>query len=293
MNMQTISVTILGAGNIAELLTQQIKKRSDVSLNAVLASSETPTAGTQCVVYLPDPTEREDDTVGRILNLLKAGFNVVSTLPAAAFSNTALKAACKEGASTFHGSGGFQNCLAVRFNRAFASITRNISDIELIEELDVANLDEAEVAASAQKHFYAAGLHTLSEAVFGNANEHEKISVKGPLKREIDSTQRTNKTESAAQAVIQRNLGDHVIYDSIWTQRKSNIPLQYKLNTTSSDAIGHVTITFHQESEVNPVDHLICTGLLNAIRAASESAPGILHHDLEINHVKTDDRLAH
>lgn len=60
--------------------------------------------------------------------------------------------------------GGFQCSLINCFNRAFASITRDIRDIEMIEELDL----DANVSVDRQLPFdgyYVAGLHTLSEAI--------------------------------------------------------------------------------------------------------------------------------
>lgn len=297
MSTQAISVTVLGSGRVADLLAQRIKSRLDFNLIAVLACNEQPKARSNCVVYLPSTQELgEAKGAERIIELLKAGFNVVSTLPPEALSNVDLIGACREGKSTFHGTGGFQTSLATRFNRAFASITRNIRDIELIEELDIEDVQAAGEQAQAVEGFYDAGLRILSDAVFGTARPEENISFSGALTRHEDQTQRARKgaAESNEQLVVQRSLGQHVIYDSLWTQRTgSSTPLQYRLNTTSSDAIGHVTIAFHQEGNVSPVDHLTCAGLLNAIRAVSESAPGILRHDLEINYVKTDDRLAH
>jgi hypothetical protein len=56
--------------------------------------------------------------------------------------------------------------------------------------------------------------------------------------------------------------------------------------------VGHVTITFHGGNDVRPADHLTCVGLFEATRPVHESAPGVLRHDLEINLVKPDDRLA-
>ncbi|NPU91005.1 MAG: hypothetical protein HPY82_03760 [Gammaproteobacteria bacterium] len=325
MSTQRITVAVLGTGPVADLLAQRIQKRADLSLAAVLPSSEAPPSATDCVIYLPTSAELAAGTAAeRVTGLLRAGFDVVSTAPPAALRDAdAQKAdllgACRAGSSTFHGTGGFQSSLITRFNRAFASITRNIRDIELIEELDVEDmpahpwtspadlgfedngLDNTESQAinarvAAVEGYYDAGLHTLSEAVFGNDRADESIEFSAARARHDDNPKRgrSGAQDAPDQLIVRRTLGSHVAYDSIWTRRQgSSTPLRYRLNTTSTDAIGHVTITFNAEGEVRPADHLACSGLLDAIRPAYESAPGVLRHELEINHVKTDDRLAH
>ncbi|MBC7171896.1 MAG: hypothetical protein H5U40_05705 [Polyangiaceae bacterium] len=104
---------------------------------------------------------------------------------------------------------------------------------------------------------------------------------------------RAGKEEAPEQVVVRRTHGTRVAYDSVWTRRQgSPAPLRYRLNTTTADAVGHATITFHADPEVRPADHLTGVGLLDAIRHVHESAPGVLHHDLDIHHVKPDDRLS-
>lgn len=319
MSTPRIAVAILGTGPAADLLAQRIQKRTDLSLAAVLPTSEAPPAATDCVIYLPTSAELAAGTAAeRVTGLLRTGFDVVSTAPPAALHNADaqkadLLAACRAGSSTFHGTGGFQSSLITRFNRAFASITRNIRDVELIEELDVedvpahpwtapadAGLEDKKPQAinarvAAVEGYYDAGLHTLSEAVFGDDRAEDVIEFSAARPRHDDSPKRgrSETQEAPEQLIVRRTLGSHVAYDSIWTRRQgSSTPLRYRLNTTSADAIGHVTITFHTEGEVRPADHLACAGLLDTIRPAYESAPGVLRHDLEINHVKSDDRLA-
>lgn len=320
MSTHRITVAVLGTGPVADLLAQRIQKRADLSLVAVLPSSEAPPAATDCVIYLPTSAELVAGTAAeRVTGLLRAGFDVVSTAPPAALhgadaQKADLLGACRAGSSTFHGTGGFQSSLITRFNRAFASITRNIRDIELIEELDVEDMpahpwtspadsgleDKKPQAINARvaavEGYYDAGLHTLSEAVFGNDRADERIEFSAARARHDDNPKRgrSGAQDAPEQLIVRRTLGSHVAYDSIWTRRQSSsTPLCYRLNTTSTDAIGHVTITFHAEGDVRPADHLACSGLLDAIRPVYESAPGVLRHDLEINHVKTDDRLAH
>lgn len=340
MNPQRISVAILGSGRVADLLAQRIQARRDLSLAAVQATNDTPPADTACVVYLPTSTELVNGSAStRVIALLQAGFNVVSTAPPAALfnadptnsaptnaelTNADLLGACRAGSSTFHGSGGFQSSLATRFNRAFAAITRNIRDVELIEELDIADLpvhpwasvadsglsggagDAAGGAAAdpqavtaralAVEGYYDAGLRTLSEAVFGNPRPEDEISCTAALARRDDTPKRGRSVAQASneQLVVRRSLGAQVAYDSIWTHRQGGTtPLRYQLNTATDDASGHVTLSFHAEGDTHPADHLTCIGLLSAIRPVVESAPGVLHHDLEINHVKSDERLAH
>lgn len=313
MSTQRITVAILGSGPVAELLAQRIGQHADLKLASALASTAEPAAGTDCVLYLPTSAELETGAAAsRISALLRAGFDVISTAPPLALGATDLLGACRAGSATFHGTGGFQSSLITRFNRAFASITRNIRDVELIEELDVEEVpahpwvsctdcglaEHDPQALNARAHavegFYDAGMHTLSEAVFRDEQPNAKITFAAirPHRDELPQRGRAAAQDNAEQVVVRRALGEHVAYDSVWTQRQgSATPLRYRLNTTSDDAVGHVTITFHAESSVRPADHLTCNGLLDAIRPVHASAPGILRQDLEINHVKLNDCL--
>lgn len=314
MTTHPITIAIVGSGPVADLLAHRIGKRTDLKLGAVRTSAEAPPEDTDCVLYLPTSTELGAGTAAsRISGLLRAGFDVISTVPPVALSASDLLAACRAGSATFHGTGGFQSSLITRFNRAFASITRNIRNIELIEELEFGEsppypwlacadcgLDEHDTeklnarTANAE-HFYDAGLHTLSEAVFGNERADERITCSATHTQQNDPPQRRRPAaqQGTAQVLVQRELGSHVAYDSVWTKRQgSSTPLRYRLNTTSTDAIGHVTITFHAGSDIHPADHLACIGMLDAIAPVHASAPGVLRQDLEINHVKLNDCLA-
>ncbi|MDQ8038682.1 MAG: hypothetical protein REI12_14770 [Pedobacter sp.] len=309
--MARIPVAVLGAGPLADLLAKRVQARSDLQLAGVVATSATPPAGTHTVIYLPVSTEMAAGTSATHINeLLRAGFNVVSTLPAEALNHADVLAACREGKSTFHGSGGFQSSLATRFNRAFSTITRHIREVELVEELDVesnaahpwcscadSGIDEKNAEALQTRtaevgSYYTAGLNLLSEAVFGKVESKAAIHAAAAHVLPNVLQRPRNGVEAPAQIVVQRTLGDKVTYDSVWTKRDgSSTPLRYRFSTTSADAVGHVVITFHAQGDVRPADHLACTGLLDAIISVQESAPGILRHDLDIWQVKTDDRF--
>ncbi|MGH8492989.1 MAG: hypothetical protein ACRERR_07780 [Moraxellaceae bacterium] len=295
--MKAISIAILGTGPLADLIAKRIEARKDLHLAGVVVSTEKPPSDSACVIYLPSATEQEaGSSAARITELLRAGFNVVSTLPAEALPRADILAACKEGKSSFHGSGGFQSSLISRFNRAFASITRNIRDVELIEERDVEDggLPTSDKAQSAEAGaYYEAGLNLLSEAVFGEGKVGGDIT-RSALRTQAPASARLSphKTPAAEQLCVCRTLGEHVSYDSVWTQRTGNsAPLRYRFNTRSSDALGYVSIDFHAGNGASPTDHLAASGLLDAVHAVQESAPGILRHDLDIWQVKADDRF--
>lgn len=312
MIMKKISVAILGTGPLASLLSQRLEKSRELTLAAVSVNSEAPPTNSQCVIYLPTVAELADDTAGRrISELLRSGFNVVSTAPAETLQGIDLLAACREGKSSYHGTGGFQSTLVSRFNRAFAAITRNIRDVELTEELDVetapahpwvassdSGLDAADAQAlSAQvAHvggYYDAGLRLLSDAVFGDADKSTAVSANAArTERTAAQKLRAKAAHDAEQICVCRNLGNKVAYDSVWTKRSGgSTPLRYRFSTRSADAVGHVSINFHADNGVRPADHLAASGLLDAIAAVVKSAPGILRHDLDIWQVKSDDRF--
>lgn len=74
----------------------------------------------------------------------------------------------------------------------------------------------------------------------------------------------------------------------------TDVPLRWRLRTDSDDARGNTSFTFHagdSPDAVHPAVHLACRGILVAIAPVRASAPGILHHDLGIDHVRTDHRL--
>lgn len=309
--MERISVAILGSGRIVQLLSQRISSRHDLHLIGVAAIDQEPSADARCVIHLPSSEDMGSGNINpRICSLLRAGFNVVSTVPPEALDKAAILAAAREGGSTFHGSGGFQTRLTTRFNRAFASITRNLSKVELVEELDIGDetaypwpspvetgLDDTDPQLLASRAglvraFYEAGLHALADAAFADTQAEQPITEEVYRRQPDHGPARTGKTRPDDQLRVMRALGSSVTYDSEWTRNSaSDTPLRYRLTTTSSDAIGHVTITFQQGGDIHPADHLTCSGLLDALRPVVASAPGILHHDLDIYHVKADDRL--
>jgi len=308
-----ITVAVLGTGPVADLVARRVEARPDLALAGSTPSTEAPPAGTACVVYLPTCAELASGAATeRVVGLLRAGFDVVSTAPAAALSPPDLIHACQEGASSFHGTGGFQSSLAVRFNRAFASITRDVRRVELLEELDVEDppahpwtvpadlgLEDADPQAvtgraATLEGYYDAALRTLSDAVFGDTHADEEIVFSAARAHRGDALQRQSaRAEATAEpVVVRRDLGAHAAYDSVWTKREgSTAPLRYQLKTETGDAVGRVTLTFHAEGAVRPADHLTSVGLLDAIVAVHRSAPGILHHDLDIYHVAPDERL--
>lgn len=74
----------------------------------------------------------------------------------------------------------------------------------------------------------------------------------------------------------------------------TDAPLRWRLRTESDDARGNTQFTFragNTPDAVHPAVHLTCRGILAAIAPVRDSAPGILHHDLGIDHVRTDHRL--
>lgn len=296
MKSKNIAVALAGNGAVIALLATRIRARKDLQLNttaADLASAEL-SAGIDCVVYVPDDGALADGSAAaHIAGWLRAGCNVVSTAPAEALGSVDLLAACREGQSTFHGTGGYQSRLVSRFNRAFASITRNLRDVELIEEREVAGLPADDAAAC--DGFYAAGMHTLADAVFGDDLAKEQVTSVAARARGDDLLRsRVGKAQPAGeQLVVRRTLGEHVAYDSVLRQQENSaIPLRYRLNSRSSDAIGHVTIEFHAGGGIDPADHLACGGLLDAIRPVCESRPGILRHELGIYQVQLNECLA-
>lgn len=303
--MERITVAILGQGPIADLLAKRLQKRSDITLNGVVNSDTELNNDVQTVVFLPDLNVLKDgQELAQVTALLRRGFNVISTTPIEALNREEILAACREGKTSFHGTGGFQTNLITRFNRAFATITRNISDIELVEELDVKELPvhsccapdqenpEPSLAVKNIEQYYNAGLNLLSDAVFKQVPEG--ISPKIAPSRPTVNPDIKKPVDDAPQIRVQRLLGDNVSYESVWTRREnSKTPLRYRLHTTSSDAIGHATITFHAESDVQPTAQLATNGILDALRPVTESKPGILRFDLDIYQVKNDERFKH
>lgn len=298
MNTATINVSISGSGPLATLLEKHINARPDLNLVNEDAS--------QCVLHLPTVADVESgEAAKRITELLGRGQNVVSTAPVQSINHTDLLGACRNGGASFHGTGGYQCSLISRFNRAFAAITRGISRVELAEDIAIESIpgfefnadQELEPQAASLQPYYENGLHTLHDAVF-NANSPSMNNSTGDeilsittLKESEDHAPRLAGAPNSHHIKVQRTMGN-VAYDSVWRLDANKPALQYTLSTQSSDATGHVMLTFEQEGETHPVLHLTCKSLLDAVRAVTESKPGILHHNLDINYVKPDDRLA-
>ena len=296
-----LGIVLSGSGPVIDLLAAKIRARPDLRLasSPVAESDAVVPAGTDCIVHVPTGKALVDGSAAaQIVAWLRAGNNVVSTVPMEALAGTDVLAACREGRSCFHGTGGYQTRLVSRFNRAFASIARNIRDVELIEERDVAELPTDDARAS--EGFYAAGLHTLADAVFCDAMPDVAVSSKASHRDGCDVlSSRIGKCgDPVEQLVVRRSLGEHLAYDTHFRRRepgdapRAGSSLRYRLNTQSSDAIGHVTIEIHAGDGVDPADQLACGGLLDAIRPVCESRPGILRHELGINQVMLNACLA-
>lgn len=286
MSPQPIPVAVLGTGPIADRIATRIAARRDLTLTGRVGPDATPPAGSACAVYLPTRDDLGSGAAAaRITALLRSGIDVVSTTPTESLRGADLLGACRAGSSTFHGTGGFEGRLITRFSRAFASITRNLRDVELIEELD---LDEPSLEdARALEGQYVEGLRSLSDAVFGDRGLDATVtSDASRVRDEGTHRSRTSKDTTTDQVIVRRTLGERIAYDSIWSRRSgSGAPLRYRLNSRSADAIGHVSIRFHAGDGLHPADHLTIGGILDAIAPLVASAPGVLHHELGIHRV--------
>lgn len=290
MSKKRLSIAVLGCGPLSNTLAQHIKADPVLALSCTTPTPQQLTASAVCVIYLPDAAASLPEASEQIQALLAEGKNVVTPLPASALGKAAILSACKKGNTTFHGTGGFQNALPVRFNRAFAAITRDISDIALVEERPASR----ECAQNALcRSLYQDSLHTLSDAVFGDRQDNLSPDL-SPLALEPNANPPRIGSISNAEphTVIRRSLGNHVSYDSLWSDPDpDNNTLRYSLHTRSADAIGHATVTLEGDGEQDLLCHLESRQLLAALAITIYSAPGILHHELDINAVKADDRL--
>mgnify|MGYP000088340607 CR=1 FL=1 len=290
MSTKRLSIAVLGSGTLADTLAQQIKADPALALSCTVTDPRQLTASAVCVAYLPTAEVSLTQASEQIQALLTEGRNVVTSLPASALGKAAILSACKQGKSTFHGSGGFQNALPVRFNRAFAAITRDISDIALVEERSVSR----EVAHNdISNSTYQDSLHTLSEAVFGNRKDDVALDTQHIALEPNANPPRIGGISGAEpHTVIRRSLGKHASYDSLWSDPgDGRTALRYHLHTRSADAVGHATITLDGDGQQDPSCYLESRLLHAALAANVHSAPGILHHELDINAVKADDRL--
>ncbi|MEV0358480.1 hypothetical protein AB0H71_20755 [Nocardia sp. NPDC050697] len=222
----------------------------------------------------PDPAE--------LPALLRAGRNVVTALPRHDLPLAELAAAAAAGKATLHATGGHQSAVAARLTRSLAAATREITRIELIEEIVLPDLDtdpeRARAAAEAVAGNYVDGLHTLADGAFGwRGTEDPAVSI------EV--------TTDGPGAVVTADLGDRIRYRSIRSATGS-VPLRYRLVTTSAAGTGTATVDFHPVDGVPPAEHLALVELLNAARAIDASPPGIALRDLAITYLVRDDRLA-
>lgn len=304
MNTSSITVAILGSGRVAELLVDRIGARNDVRFGGSFAVADATPTGTECVIVLPTRAQLADGSAARdVRQLLRAGVDVITTAPPEAFGEAALLDACRAGGSTFHGTGGLQTRLISRFNRAFASISRNIEDVVFVEErglleddgVDLADPRSVESFTRDWASHYDAGLRTLADAVFGTTPSAEPVTSSSVRLVRDDGPRRLGPSaeESNPSLVVRRSLGTRVSYDSRFTRRSGDDgTLRYELHTKTADAIGHVEITFHAEGGSLPAEHLACAGLLDAIEPTRSSAPGVLRHELAIDFVRPDPRFA-
>ena len=312
MNTSVIPVAIVGNDPVTDLLAQRIQQRKDLNLIAQAPLAEQPPADCGCLLFVPSQADiNEGVAETRLLALLESGFNLVTTLPLNALPRDKLLAACRKGSATFHGTGGFQTSLATRFNRAIATITRDIETVQLIEQLQLdanalsdQDADKIQQQAAEQESYYDAGLRTLAEAVFGHQQPDASITFNAQPAAPPQSMQRNQASPQGSdhaaptsnRVIVRRELGKQVTYDSLWTSTPGEAaseaaPLRYQLTTKSKDAVGDVYIHFHSGDGIQPTAQLTCKGLLDAVTAVCRSGPGILHNDLDINHVKSDDRL--
>ena len=97
MSISTINVAILGSGPLADLTAKRITARPGLTLTGTVANTEAPPADTSCIVYLP--TDEKPAAI-RITELLRDGFNVVSTIPAESLDKAELLESCQRGSAT-------------------------------------------------------------------------------------------------------------------------------------------------------------------------------------------------
>ncbi|WP_125078995.1 hypothetical protein [Mycobacterium sp. P7213] len=119
---------------------------------------------------------------------------------------------------------------------------------------------------------------TLSQAVTEHPVDEPSLQLAGALLG--DAVFRTGGPD--ARAVLGTDSPD------------TDAPLRWRLRTASDDARGNTRFTFYAgdtPDAVHPAVHLTCWGILAAIAPVRASAPGILHHDLGIDHVRADHRL--
>ncbi|MQY20841.1 hypothetical protein [Nocardia macrotermitis] len=251
-----LPVAVVGGGSLAE----RVAAHSDVVV--VEASSAA------VVVHLAAD-------VDEIPAHLRAGRDVVTALPLEALPLAEIRAACRVGSATLHATGGFQSAVAARLTRSLAAAAREITRIELVEEIDLPEeglYPWNTVPDSALPDFYFAGLRVLEDAAFAEASTETPI---------------VHAEESGAV----HTLGERVAYRSIRTHGIGDVPLRYRLVTTTTAGTATATVDFHPTEQLHPAEHLTLVELTKALRPIHASEPGTALRDLAITHLVPDDRL--
>ncbi|MEV6655475.1 hypothetical protein [Nocardia fluminea] len=245
-------VAVLGAGPLAD----RIAAHPDIAV--------APPSSAAVVAHL---TADIDAMVAH----LGAGRDVVTALPLDVLPLAEVRAACRNGSSTLHATGGFQSAVAARLTSALAAATREITRIELIEELELPD-DSVypwnTVPEEMVPGYYFSGLRVLEDAAFTGA-----------------------RSETPGQAGEVYTLGDRITYRSIRTRGTSAVALRYRLITTTAAGTATATVDFHPTDGVHPADHLTSVDLVKALGPVHASDPGIVLRDLNITYLVPDDRL--
>ncbi|WP_063057069.1 hypothetical protein [Nocardia salmonicida] len=248
-----LPVAVLGAGPLAD----RIAAHPDISV--------APPSSAAVVIHL---TADVDAVVAQ----LGAGRDVVTALPLEALPLDEVRDACRTGSSTLHATGGFQSAVAARLTRSLAAATREITSIELIEELELP--DEGvypwnTVPDEIVPGYYFSGLRVLEDAAFTGA-----------------------RSDTPEQNGAVYTLGDRITYRSIRTRGTGAVPLRYRLVTTTAAGTATATVDFHHTDGVHPADHLTSVDLVKALGPVHASDLGIVLRDLGITYLVADDRLS-
>ncbi|MEU0538605.1 hypothetical protein ABZ319_01955 [Nocardia sp. NPDC005978] len=250
-------IAVLGAGPIAD----RFAKNSDVVVTEPDSAA--------VVIHLTADA-------GEVVTQLRAGRDVVTALALRALPVDEVRAACRAGGSTLHATGGFGSAVAARLTRSLAAAAREITRIELIEEIDVPGdpvFPWNTVSEDTLPAFYADGLKVLHEAAFGDEPiESPSVAI----------------TDSGAL----HTLGDRTAYRSIRTHGTAAVPLRYRLTIATAAGTSTATVGFHPTDALHPADHLTYRELLTAIAPIQSAAPGIARRDLAITYLRADDRLS-
>ncbi|MGX1804569.1 hypothetical protein ACWIGI_02535 [Nocardia sp. NPDC055321] len=213
--------------------------------------------------------------VDEIIAQLEAGRDVITALALRALPLDEMRRACRAGGSTLHATGGFGSAVAARLTRSLAAAAREITRIELVEEIDLPGdlvFPWNTVPEDALPAFYADGLDVLDEAAFGYERFESATVVS---------------TDSGAL----HSLGDRTAYRSIRTHGTATVPLRYRLIIATAAGTSTATVDFHPADGLHPADHLTYRELAAAIGPIRESRAGIARRDLAITYLAADDRV--